>query len=93
MKTTVKQAIIAFLRTRGKKVFFLRNSTIETKVPQYAKETFNIKHSPGTYSRAFRLMREDNIPPKGILITEAEQSELPQQLKNSIEKIFIVRIV
>lgn len=91
-EVTVKHIILTFIRTRGKDSFFLRNSSVETVIQQFGKERFNVCHSPGTYGRAWREMRETNeLKLHDYDVIEPDTNQLPTQLKDSKEKIFLVR--
>ncbi len=35
--------------------------SLETEVRQYGLQSHNIQHTPGTYSRIFRLMKRNNV--------------------------------
>lgn len=65
-KLTADQIIKQFLRVRlstGNREF--PSHMIETQLPSWGMSMFNIMHSPGTYSRRFRELRE-----KGGVVVE-----------------------
>lgn len=80
---TVKRIIIRYLELNpGVRI---ANHIFETVVPQFGQNVYGILHSPGTYSRAWRDLREKNELPKyGFSAIEVETN-------NSKEKYFVVR--
>ena len=74
MKITAKDIIyewlIAGLETRDS--YTVASHSIETKLPNYGNLRYKIFYSPGTYSRNWRIIRNNNktVIWKGIKITE-----------------------
>ncbi len=63
----------------------IANHIFETVVPNFGNDIYGILHSPGTYSRAWRDLREKNELAKyGFSAIEVEAN-------NSKEKYFVVR--
>jgi len=80
---TVKRIILRYLELNpGTRV---ANHIFETIVPQFGQNVYGILHSPGTYSRAWRGLREkDELKNYGFSAIEVETN-------NSKEKYFLVR--
>lgn len=59
---TTEQIIVAYLKYKlnGDNSMLLAGHSIETDIPNFARIQFGILHTPGTYSRAFRALRENN---------------------------------
>jgi hypothetical protein len=55
MQKTVRQVLLSWIKSQSE----FRNSAIETELPDYGYQRFGVLHSPGTYSRIWRYMRED----------------------------------
>ena len=70
---------------KGRKSYNFRNHIIETKLPMYGLANYNILHTPGTYSRKWREIREDKRHPDSWVIREID-------LLDSKEKAFIITI-
>jgi len=80
---TVKKIILRYLELNpGTRI---ANHIFETVVPNFGHDIYGILHSPGTYSRAWRDLREKGELAKyGYSVIEVEAN-------NSKEKHFIVR--
>jgi len=79
---TVKKIILRYLELNlGTHI---ANHIFETVVPNFGKNIYGVLHTPGTYSRAWRELREKGELTKyGYSVIEVEA--------NSKEKHFVVR--
>ena len=90
MKTKVKDVIKSYLTEKLKNTeeFIMANHIIETELPKYGNAWHAVLHSPGTYSRAWRLIREgsDGLEQPitfwaGFVITEVEEKSAEKYFK------------
>lgn len=56
VKEIIKDFLTVYLGTEDS--IMLPNHSIETRIDDYAKDNYNITHTPGTFSRAWRDIRE-----------------------------------
>lgn len=92
---TTKEITVMFLRKHlkdlNKPSYLLRNSTLQTKLPEWAKEIFGVMHSPETYSRAWRELRENDC--RELRNYNVLVEELAENPTVSAEKMFRVRAI
>lgn len=60
MNVKVNQIVLQYLSSFPDN-YIIPMHLIETELPNYGRTQFGIIHSPGTYSRSFRKMREDGL--------------------------------
>ena len=86
---TVSTIIINFFKQELKgswlKTYNFRNHIIETKLPMFGLANYDILHTPGTYSREWRRMREKEDYPADWTIRELDSLE-------SKEKAFVITV-
>jgi len=84
---TVNTIITNFFKQElnGKKSYNFRNHIIETKLPMYGLAEYDVLHTPGTYSREWRRMREQKEYPSNWIVREID-------LMDSKEKAFMIII-
>lgn len=68
---TVEEIIASYLRIRCM-YHPVESHELETALPRYGEAVYGIWHMPGTYSRAFRKMREKGLEQYGFKITKEE---------------------
>ena len=99
MRPKVKEIIKAFLteKLRNNEEFDMANHVIEIELPKYGKAWHAVQHTPGTYSRAWRLIREDSEKKEkpitywaGFVITEVNVKSAEKYFKITKEKPEIV---
>lgn len=57
---TISTVIKKWLKTRmNQQNFYVKSSDIETDLVWYAKEYWGVMHTPSTYSRGWRKLREE----------------------------------
>lgn len=80
---TVKRIIMRYLELNpGTRI---ANHIFETIVPQFGQNVYGILHTPGTYSRAWRDLREKNE------LAKYGYSAIEVEVNNSKEKHFVIR--
>jgi hypothetical protein len=57
---TVQEIILSVIQANSIP-FEFKNYDIENKIPDLAIKSYNIFHTPGTYSREFRKMRKNGV--------------------------------
>ena len=96
-KYSVKEIIVAFLhfQMQGKRSFLLKNSSIQLIIPKYAADAFNEYHSPDTFSRKWRELREEKLllDKQKIEVEELTNREIVKYNLSGIEKVFRIKRV
>jgi hypothetical protein len=82
-----KEIILAFIKHHlaGKQSIFLKNSSVQLKIPGFGIDVFGVARDPETYSRKFREAREGNF----FKMHELEVVEATEhQFINTPDKVF-----
>lgn len=90
---TVKELIVMYLRMNARSInktqYTLRNSSLQTKLPAWVKETFDVMHAPETYSRGWRELREKD----GLELAKYDLMVTDREMPNSDEKHFRITLL
>lgn len=66
--------------------------SLETEVRQYGLQSYNIQHTPGTYSRIFRLMKRNNVFTKhGLDVIDVTSRYITSRYKGAKTKVWQIR--
>lgn len=84
MKITVKQLISSFLKEKliGKKELFIATHHLQSNLVDYAKNKYDIIHTPETYIRAWRDFKKST---NEFVI---EEVELPNKSKENWYRVY-----
>lgn len=64
LEVSVEEIILTFLSEKlrlSHPEYIFKHHIIETELPEFGMKKFGIMHTPGTYSRTFRRIREHNL--------------------------------
>ena len=93
MKIKVAEIIKSFLDSEllNRKEFLMGNHTIQVDLPKYGNVQYGILHSPETYSRQWRAIREKHGT-QDLISVRWQGLEIDETYKeNSREKHFIIK--